>query len=224
MGAALEGWGMSLVIRSLIAAVMLLPATAFADSIVSVPIDGSIEIVGPYTSDQYGPVDVPVTISATYQIDGSFGTYPTNYGSYILSITVGNGVGNPYVLGTCYSPAPGPCGYYRDSPFTQFVNSQNMTLSSSVFLITFPPASITDEQIVITADLPDGFSVAGVPEVSTWAMLLIGFVGIGFAACRRGDKNCATGMGLKSRRERFMSKCTPSMERRRSIGPISTAC
>jgi hypothetical protein len=32
------------------------------------------------------------------------------------------------------------------------------------------------------ATLPDGFPVAAVTELSTWAMLLIGFAAIGFAA------------------------------------------
>jgi hypothetical protein len=30
------------------------------------------------------------------------------------------------------------------------------------------------------ASLPDGFSVAAVPELSTWAMLLIGFAAMGY--------------------------------------------
>jgi outer membrane lipase/esterase len=38
------------------------------------------------------------------------------------------------------------------------------------------------------ATLPDGFSVAAVPELSTWAMLLIGFAGLGFMAYRRKSK------------------------------------
>jgi hypothetical protein len=38
--------------------------------------------------------------------------------------------------------------------------------------------------IVVYVGLPDGFSIAGIPEPSTWAMLLIGFAGIGFASRR----------------------------------------
>jgi len=33
------------------------------------------------------------------------------------------------------------------------------------------------------------FTVAAVPELSTWVMMLIGFAGVGFAAFRRGKKN-----------------------------------
>lgn len=43
--------------------------------------------------------------------------------------------------------------------------------------------------------LPDGFwadpVATGVPEPSTWAMLLIGFAGIGFATYRRGHRTFA---------------------------------
>jgi PEP-CTERM motif len=40
------------------------------------------------------------------------------------------------------------------------------------------------------------FSTAGaVPEPSTWAMLLMGFVGLGFAASLRGRKQGAAAIG-----------------------------
>jgi hypothetical protein len=42
--------------------------------------------------------------------------------------------------------------------------------------------------IEIFATLPDGFAIAGIPEASTWAMLLIGFAGIGFMTYRRKYK------------------------------------
>jgi hypothetical protein len=43
---------------------------------------------------------------------------------------------------------------------------------------------------VISADNVEGF-IKGVPELSTWAMMLIGFAGIGFAAYRRSIKIAA---------------------------------
>jgi hypothetical protein len=42
------------------------------------------------------------------------------------------------------------------------------------------PPVVSD--FVVSVSLPDGFSISSVPESSTWAMLLIGFAGIGFAA------------------------------------------
>jgi hypothetical protein len=35
------------------------------------------------------------------------------------------------------------------------------------------------------------FSLVGVPEPSTWAMMAIGFVGLGYAAFRRNSKGRA---------------------------------
>jgi hypothetical protein len=40
--------------------------------------------------------------------------------------------------------------------------------------------------------LGNAFSVMAVPEASTWAMMLIGFAGIGFVAYRRAKRSCAT--------------------------------
>jgi hypothetical protein len=45
------------------------------------------------------------------------------------------------------------------------------------FTSTLPP----DASLELFVDLPTGYSVAPVPEPSTWAMLLIGFAAIGFA-------------------------------------------
>jgi hypothetical protein len=48
--------------------------------------------------------------------------------------------------------------------------------------------------VTLGISLPDGLSIAGespvtaVPETSTWAMLLLGFAGIGFMAYRRRTK------------------------------------
>ena len=39
--------------------------------------------------------------------------------------------------------------------------------------------------------LGNAFSVTAVPEPSTWAMMLIGFVGLGYAAFRRRSKGLA---------------------------------
>ena len=39
--------------------------------------------------------------------------------------------------------------------------------------------------------LGNAFSVTAVPEPSTWAMMLLGFVGLGYAAFRRRSKGLA---------------------------------
>jgi PEP-CTERM motif len=47
--------------------------------------------------------------------------------------------------------------------------------------------NVTDLQEHLFITLPDGLTL-GVPEPSTWAMLLLGFAGIGFMAYRRKSK------------------------------------
>lgn len=42
-----------------------------------------------------------------------------------------------------------------------------------------------------TAPGQSGFSIASVPEPSTWAMMILGFAGVGFMACRRRRQNGA---------------------------------
>jgi hypothetical protein len=65
--------------------------------------------------------------------------------------------------------------------------------NANFFIPNFPGPD--DFQLSVT--LPDGFSISGVPEPSTWPMLLIGFAAIGFAGYR------------KSRRENFISTMSP---------------
>ena len=58
-----------------------------------------------------------------------------------------------------------------------------------------PNSGVPTTQFYDTQTL-GSFSAAGaVPELSTWAMLLIGFVGLGFAASLRGRKQGATAIG-----------------------------
>jgi PEP-CTERM motif len=72
----------------------------------------------------------------------------------------------------------------------------------SVYATLDPTFSITDPQYSIA--LSDGFGngiAGGVPEPSTWAMMLLGFAGIGFMACRRNsrpawDRACRSNIGL----------------------------
>jgi len=52
--------------------------------------------------------------------------------------------------------------------------------------VTLIGTGATPPTISVFLDLPDGFTlVAPIPEPSTWAMLLIGFAGIGYLTCRR---------------------------------------
>jgi hypothetical protein len=59
------------------------------------------------------------------------------------------------------------------------------------------------------ATLPDGFSVAAVPELSTWAMLLIGFAAIG--GC--GIIHCADLTRLIRSSDSISSPARPNQKR-----------
>jgi hypothetical protein len=56
------------------------------------------------------------------------------------------------------------------------------------------------------ATLPDGFSVAAVPELSTWAMLLIGFAGLGLWLID-GNQSCIDSCDSIGRRRRRSWLC-----------------
>lgn len=50
------------------------------------------------------------------------------------------------------------------------------------------PADADYDDLVIKFTITNGTVIAGVPEASTWAMMLIGFVGLGFLAYRRSPR------------------------------------
>jgi len=68
----------------------------------------------------------------------------------------------------------------------------DISLQNGVEFLQVYSGAVTYNVTPIIADVtifvPEGFSVAVVPERSTWAMLLIGFAGVGFMAYRRKSK------------------------------------
>ena len=62
------------------------------------------------------------------------------------------------------------------------------------YLISFfVPGGFTGVEFTTTGQSSDfEFAVTGVPEPSTWALLLIGFAGLGFAGYRSSRKTGAT--------------------------------
>lgn len=157
-------------------------------TIVDLPTNGSIEIVGPFNSEPpFGPLPIVIELSFTAgaQIPP---LYPSLQESGFQAQTTISGGLFPVQLYDCGDNVGGPClGPAENDMGGVFVSSaaNTLTITSSIFLIgsTSGPTSF-----LLTADLPDGFSVTAVPEPSTWAMLLIGFAGIGFMAYRRKNK------------------------------------
>jgi hypothetical protein len=116
---------------------------------------------------------------------------PISSGTTIALTTVPGVGGTPADLIIGPSPVAGSNSFQNFNPFieeegtfTIAVNSLDIfSLSNVVF--EFGTAKTADYYI---PGSPGPFPVNGVPEPSTWAMLLLGFAGIGFMAYRRKSK------------------------------------
>jgi PEP-CTERM motif len=146
------------------------------------------------------------------QIDGSNGTYvvplgdafnidfsvdPTVGGNTVplgtQSITVINEltgkqfIGDPSLFGDVLLDKNNPNGAYQNSEKITFSfwgpNFFDPTLNDT-YEIVLQAGGLTDE---INVQVGSGFTAA-VPEPSTWAMMILGFCGIGFTAYRRKSK------------------------------------
>lgn len=88
--------------------------------------------------------------------------------------------------GTCAGPdlglaiINGPTTVTGFAPGGFILYAPSLSSAETEELISIPAGDA-----VFTLNLPDGYSVAAIPEPSTWAMLLIGFAGVGFLAHRR---------------------------------------
>jgi hypothetical protein len=102
------------------------------------------------------------------------------YGDTNQSITVSLG-SQSFTTPTVTNPSQGFSGWYQQS-FTYTANSASETLA---FLangnLPVPPFALLD-----------GVSLTAAPEPATWALMLAGFGGLGFAAYRRNRKPLAT--------------------------------
>ena len=150
----------------------------------------------PYQSQSWTielqPVDPTEFFSARLSIEGGpIITANTLYGDPALSSTTLDygirGDGSLYFIRTGCSENDFHCGRY-DNMNTQdtggfFANSP-LTVSADEFVSG--PYAFTGP-LTMTITLPDDLNafVVGVPEPATWAMLLLGFAGIGFVKYRR---------------------------------------
>jgi hypothetical protein len=137
-----------------------------------VDLDGSTTQLGTLTSNPtFGP--------GTYTLSFSLGAY-TYQGQYPLEQTLVS-IGN---WSTVITPVV-------DSSFTPGAPLQNYS-----FVVTTNGGSLVFEALnpqspgqgTNVGNILDNVQVSAVPEPATWAMMLIGFAGIGFAAYRRSRK------------------------------------
>jgi hypothetical protein len=104
-----------------------------------------------------------------------------------ISTSITDEIGNQYSNGGVsdsnlpgsWHQTGGGIGHYPTTPHV-------LDISNSYNGFALPGVTVVDYSISIS--LPDGLTVAAVPEPSTWAMPLIGFAGIGIMAYRRKSK------------------------------------
>lgn len=139
------------------------------------PAEGIFSIVGgpTFSGSGFAILNMDATVDgASYSIETSLGTCPVAYcGSF------------PYVTDNVYGLHQGPGGY--STFLISNLEDPTLTISSNWTLQLFQGDIVVpaDYQVQIDVSLPAG--VAAVPELSTWVMLILGFLGIGAMAYRR---------------------------------------
>lgn len=120
-----------------------------------------------FNPDASGPNTLTITLPSAVTAFGV--NFAESIGSSAITIGVGNG------SNTLYSVSPTTTAYQKQ--FLGFVSDT-----------AFNTITVTDTQ-------PDGWfifdvttAVAAVPEPSSWAMLILGFAGVGFVAYRRRNQ------------------------------------
>jgi hypothetical protein len=150
-----------------------------------------IDIVGPYQPDQIYDVGVSAEVLAPNGAIPSGGVLSPfdQYGfQEFISFSGAN-------IEVCGQNSPGPCATEPSNGVT-FIGEADTTLvaEASGYSYFFDPSlgsfttPIPNSDVEIFVTLPDGFSVAAVPEPSTWVMLLLGFAGIGAISRRRSSR------------------------------------
>jgi PEP-CTERM motif len=159
---------------------------------VEIPLNQLIEINGPIDNSNPFPI---FTLSAgllAYPNPIPPGDFPAPYDQYGFQATVGISTGQ--IIYFCGENLPGSCGAtptsvtlnnFNGLPFYFSVGAGGHTYFFDPLTGEVDGSSIPLSDFVINVGVPTGFTVTAVPEPSTWAMLLIGFAGIGFAARRR---------------------------------------
>jgi hypothetical protein len=170
--------GLAAVLGALLGGLVSMPARA------NVLVDYSVEYIQAYTGQS-----VPVgTIVGTGTLQVSFTTFPPGGSNFVnitsanfmffdntidsmpfnfTSVTQGNGV----------SGGVNPNGSLNSFSIGESLNGYNFSAGLTSF--SFNGNGINEGGTVTV------LSVAAVPEPSTWAMLILGFVGLGFMAYRR---------------------------------------
>ena len=135
---------------------------------------GTFEIVGnpSFSGTGYAVLDRTAVVNgASYDILTALGTCPP-LACHDL----------PFVTDTFYGPHPGATGL-SIFPISNFDPTLAVSSSWSLLFVQGNIVVPAEYQVEIAVSLPTG--VAAIPEPSTWAMLILGFVGIGTITYRQ---------------------------------------
>jgi PEP-CTERM motif len=165
---------------------------------VEIPLNGTVQIEGPFQPDEsfsasiylsvsaqissanYDPTN-PVNTSTSYAVYTDIGGPTVEFGSRTGALGDLEAIGGMFA--SCTSCSQSAELIWFSSIYDPIVYTYTITTSTQ--FLFFGPGPIS-AIATLDLELPDGFSVASpIPEPSTWAMLLIGFAGIGFAGYRR---------------------------------------
>jgi hypothetical protein len=129
-----------------------------------------------------------------FSVDPTVGSTPVSLANLTQTLTVTNlltgltFVGNPALFGDA-TLATSPGAYQNSEKITfGFWNIGTFDPNANdTYLVTLQVGDLTDQ---IDVQIGTGFTAA-VPEPSTWAMMILGFCGIGFMAYRRKQNGAA---------------------------------
>lgn len=173
--------------RALINLLIFVFLTASAEAAVfSLPGPGQYTVEGPFPNTAI--LDAHLSVSFTPPIippeppPGSW-----SYSGYSLFVYANNSL----LFFSCGGNVGADCGYRYVRTVDSFVIFDSGPYYPNLY-IDFDEFSFGELRgsllgpVRLSIDLPDGYFIAApVPEPSTWAMLLIGFTGIGFVGYRR---------------------------------------
>jgi hypothetical protein len=180
MGASMKKFGLS-----------ILPALLLGAMVATLATPSRADVVYDYTISN-GSLTPSGTLTGTLSFDASTSTV-TNvniqagiYGSF-TDVQFASQSGSDLFLELGQSPS----NYTFDLMLNNFINlssGQPVTIDSSFVSLTLP-AQCNNFGCVAPQVYSSGtLSVAAVPEPSTWAMMILGFAGVGFMAYRRKSK------------------------------------
>jgi hypothetical protein len=193
-------WGLGMRLVSLLALALCVFASSRANALV-VSNGETVQVYGPYGTDPLGntvTIDVEIQASVNWPpINPAAGAFVA-YG-YRAYASVGNALFT-VDLSDCAFTIGGPCRYPWDiqhsivlvdptHPSFSVGTSIGYYYFDSVNGTNWPPGFDPTGTVTIIANIRNSEftfepQIAAIPEPSTWAMLLIGFAGMGFVSVR----------------------------------------